>query len=131
MKLSEIIKKYRESNNMSQRQLGAQCGLSTGYISLIEKEVNPQTGKRMVPSLPVMNKLASGMGITLDDLLSMCDDMDVTLSEKDIITPAISRVNILRIAGRDGTLIEKRLSDEQVAALKGIIDQFPEADDDL
>lgn len=95
MKLSEIIKQYRESHDMSQRQLGAQCGLSTGYISLIEKEVNPQTGKRMVPSLPVMNKLASGMGVTLDDLLSMCDDMDVTLSDKDIISPANLPSNIL------------------------------------
>ena len=95
MKLSEIIKKYRESHNMSQRQLGAQCGLSTGYISLIEKEVNPQTGKRMVPSLPVMNKLASGMGVTLDDLLSMCDDMDVTLSDKGILSPASLPANIL------------------------------------
>jgi len=80
---------------MSQRQLGAQCGLSTGYISLIEKEVNPQTGKRMVPSLPVMNKLASGMGVTLDDLLSMCDDMDVTLSDKDILSSANFPANIL------------------------------------
>lgn len=131
MKLSEIIKKYRESHNISQRQMGAQCGLSTGYISLIEKEVNPQTGKRMIPSLPVMNKLASGMGITLDDLLSMCDDMDVTLSEKDVLFPVAPRTNTLRIAGRDGSLIEKKLSDEQVAALKGIINQFPEADDDL
>lgn len=90
MKLSEIIKKYRESHDLSQRQLGAQCGLSTGYISLIEKEINPQTGKPMVPSLPVMNKLSIGMGLTLDELLAMCDDMDVSLNDRDLITPAAS-----------------------------------------
>ena len=45
MKLSEIIKKYRKEHDLSQRQMGARCGLSTGYISLIEKEINPQTGK--------------------------------------------------------------------------------------
>ena len=28
------------------------------------------------------------MGLTLDDLLAVCDDMDVTLSEKDSILPA-------------------------------------------
>lgn len=39
----------------------------------------------MVPSLPVMNKLALGMGLTLDELLSMCDDMDVSLNEKDVV----------------------------------------------
>ena len=88
MKLSEVIKKYRESHDLSQRQLGAQCGLSTGYISLIEKEINPQTGKPMVPSLPVMNKLSIAMGLTLDELLAMCDDMDVSLNDKELVAPA-------------------------------------------
>lgn len=88
MKLSELTKRYREEHGLSQRQMGAQCKLSTGYISLIEKEFNPQTGKKMVPSLTVMNKLATGMGITLDELLAACDDMDVNLSDKDTITPS-------------------------------------------
>ena len=42
----------------------------------------------MVPSLPVMNKLAIGMGLTLDELLSMCDDMDVSLNDRDLVAPA-------------------------------------------
>lgn len=88
MKLSDVIKQYRTEHSLSQRQMGAQCGLSTGYISLIEKEINPQTGKQMVPSLPVLNKISAGMGLTLDDLLAVCDDMDVTLSEKDSILPS-------------------------------------------
>ena len=88
MKLSDVIKRYRIEHGLSQRQMGAQCGLSTGYISLIEKEINPQTGKQMVPSLPVLNKISAGMGLTLDDLLAVCDDMDVTLSEKDSILPS-------------------------------------------
>lgn len=87
MKLSDVIKQYRSEHGLSQRQMGAQCGLSTGYISLIEKEVNPQTGKQMVPSLPVLNKISAGMGLTLDNLLAVCDDMDVTLSEQDSILP--------------------------------------------
>lgn len=88
MKLSDVIKQYRTEHGLSQRQMGAQCGLSTGYISLIEKEINPQTGKQMVPSLPVLNKLSAGMGLTLDDLLAVCDDMDVTLSDKDSVLPS-------------------------------------------
>lgn len=82
MKLSELIIAYRNEHSLSQRQLAAQCNLSTGYISLIEKEVNPQTGKRMVPTLGVLNKLAVGMGMTIDELLSACDDMEVSLSDK-------------------------------------------------
>lgn len=80
MKLSELIIRYRKEQDLSQRQLAARCNLSTGYISLIEKEINPQTGKRMIPTLQVLNKLSTGMGLSLDELLSACDDMDVSLS---------------------------------------------------
>lgn len=82
MTLAELISEYRASHNLSQRQMGAQCGLSTGYISLIEKEVNPQTGKPMVPTLTVLNKIAKGLGITIDELIATCDDMPVDMREK-------------------------------------------------
>lgn len=87
MKLSELIIEYRREHGISQRQMASQCSLSTGYISLIEKEINPQTGKPMVPSLAVLNKLAKGMGITLDSLLSVCDDMpvDISATEKTVL----------------------------------------------
>lgn len=100
MKLSELIIEYRREHGISQRQMASQCSLSTGYISLIEKEINPQTGKPMVPSLAVLNKLAKGMGITLDNLLSVCDDMPVDISatektvldEKDGLDPEIAEI---------------------------------------
>lgn len=82
MTLAELISDYRAKHNLSQRQMGAQCGLSTGYISLIEKEVNPQTGKPMVPTLTVLNKIAKGLGITIDELIATCDDMPVDMREK-------------------------------------------------
>ena len=82
MKLAELITNYRSAHSLSQRQFGAQCGLSTGYISLIEKEINPQTGKPMVPTLAVLNKIAKGMNMTVDELISVCDDMLVNISEK-------------------------------------------------
>lgn len=82
MKLSDVIIKYRTENNLSQRRLGEICGISTGYISLIEKEYNPQTGKHMIPTLGMLNKLAIGMGMTVDDLLALCDDMEINLSNK-------------------------------------------------
>lgn len=86
MTLAELISEYRQSHNLSQRQMGAQCGLSTGYISLIEKEVNPQTGKPMVPTLTVLNKIAKGMGITIDELIATCDDMPVDMREKPTLS---------------------------------------------
>lgn len=86
MTLAELISDYRKSHNLSQRQMGTRCGLSTGYISLIEKEVNPQTGKPMVPTLTVLNKIAKGMGITIDELIATCDDMPVDMRENTALT---------------------------------------------
>lgn len=83
MKLSELIKEYREQHGISQRQLAAQCKLSKGYISLIEKEFNPQTGKKMIPSITILNKLANGMGLQIDELFNLCDDMPITLNSDD------------------------------------------------
>ena len=40
-------------------------------------------------------------------------------------------VNILRIAGRDGSYQEKILTDEQLAAVKAIVDQLPDASEDI
>lgn len=37
--------------------------------------------------------------------------------------------NVIKIAGRDGSLIERRLTDEQVAALKLMLAQLPEVED--
>ncbi len=38
-------------------------------------------------------------------------------------------VNVVKIAGRDGSFMEKRLTDEQIKALQTIIEQMPDADD--
>lgn len=133
MTLSELLIKYRREHGLSQRQMAAQCNLSTGYISLIEKNINPQTGKAMIPTLTVLNKLAKGMGITIDNLFSICDDMPVSLSREE---PAIAsddgqKKNIVKIAGRDGSYIEKRLSDSDIELLLQMIDRLPDASDDL
>lgn len=40
-------------------------------------------------------------------------------------------VNIIKIAGRDGSFQERKLTDEQLAALKAIVEQMPEVPDDL
>ena len=39
--------------------------------------------------------------------------------------------NLIRIAARDGSYLERRLSDEQLAALTAILDQMPDMPDDL
>ena len=82
MTLSEIIAEYRTQHGLSQRQFAAQCGLSNGYISLLEKQMNPKTGKPVTPSLINLKKIAQGLHTSLDDILTMADDIEIDLSKK-------------------------------------------------
>ena len=45
--------------------------------------------------------------------------------------PEILEHNILRIAARDGSFIEKHLTDEDMAAVLVLIDRLPDASEDL
>ena len=49
MTLKDLVIKYRTENGLSQRQFALQCGLSNGYISMIERGVNPSTGEKITP----------------------------------------------------------------------------------
>ena len=79
MTLKDLIIEYRNDHGLSQRQFATACGLSNGYISMLEKEMNPNTKLPVTPTLPKLKQLASGMGISLTDLLVKVDDMPVEL----------------------------------------------------
>ena len=85
MTLKDLVIKYRADNGLSQRQFALQCGLSNGYISMLEKGINPSTGAKITQTIQALNKLAAGMHTTLNELFTLVDDMDV-----DVKTPALS-----------------------------------------
>lgn len=87
MNLAEIIINYRNEHSLSQRQFAAQCGLSNGYISMLEKGLNPKTKTPITPTLPILRKIAHGIGVSIDELLTVADDLDIDISKA---APAVS-----------------------------------------
>ena len=73
MKLSDLIIEYRARMNISQREFSRKCDLSNTYISFIEKEKNPKTGRPVVPTLEQYKKIADGMGISVQRLFELLD----------------------------------------------------------
>ena len=65
MTLGDIIRNYRENNNITLGEFANACSLSKGYISMLENNINPRNNKPISPTLPSMAKVASGMGIDL------------------------------------------------------------------
>lgn len=95
MTFSELLIKYRSDHSLSQRKFAELCNLSNGYISMLENNLNPATGKPVIPTLPALNKIAHGMGISLDDLLAMVDDDAVISLRKDPFPEELPPDNII------------------------------------
>lgn len=135
MKLGDLIREYRLEHDCSQRQLAIACGLSNGYISILEKGINPNTGRPVTPTIPQLKKLSSGMGMTLMELLDKVDDMPIDIGGTDAeqyysifcADPSlIGKMNIIRIITRDGSCEERYLNDQQLSAIKAVLDQMPD-----
>ena len=83
MTLSEAIIKYRKDHDLSQRQFALKAGLSTGYISMLESNINPKTKQPLTPTMPVLKKIANAMDISVDALFAIVDDMPISLERTD------------------------------------------------
>ena len=82
MKLSEIVKKYRDEHGLSLRSFASRCGVSHTVIYNVENELN-SVGDPFTPSFETIQKIANAMGITVNDLLRQIEDMPIYTSEAD------------------------------------------------
>lgn len=82
--LGDIIKKYRDEHGLSMDSFSEKSGISKAYISLLEKNKHPKTGKAIAPSVQCIKQAASGMDMDFNDLFCMIDG-DVSLEELDSI----------------------------------------------
>ena len=83
MTISELLKAYRKEHHLSQRAFAQKCGVSNGYISMLENEKNPCTGKEISLTIEKLKALADGMCVSLSYLLDVLDDMPVDISGED------------------------------------------------
>ena len=79
MELKTFINSYRTEHNLTMEQFAKSASLSKGYISMLEKGYNPQTGKKIIPSISALNNIAKATGTDLDHLLKIIDDIEVSL----------------------------------------------------
>ncbi|MBO7663765.1 MAG: helix-turn-helix transcriptional regulator [Clostridia bacterium] len=118
MKLSVIVSEYRQRMQISQREFARRCGLSNSYISFIENETNPRTGRPMVPTLEQYQKIAAGMDMTVHQLFELLDeDAPVDLRPSSPVSPPEDpKSDDIRLLIRG----LNRLSPEQVAQAKNV-----------
>ena len=102
MTLGDLVMQYRNEHQLSQRQCAMKCGISNGYISMIEKNVNPATGKPPIPSLQKVRAIALAMNMTADEVMRITDGDTLVSLELDTIsgTPKTPEARIVS-AGMD------------------------------
>lgn len=93
MTLGETIKNYRATHNMSMDAFSEKSGISKAYISLLEKNRHPKTGKSIAPSIQSIKQAAKGMNMSFDDLFALLDGK-VSLSEDPPQTKGL-KINVL------------------------------------
>lgn len=122
MGLGQNIRLFRERLGMSQEELAKKLGYKDrSTIAKIESNVNDITQSKIVAIAEALQTTpAALMGWESDK-----DDASASTLPKD------SNRNVIRIAARDGSYTERTLSDQQLAALKAILDQMPDVPDDL
>ena len=107
MFLGELINIYRMQNKITLQEFADKCELSKGYIAMLEKNFNPKTKSRIIPSLSTFSKVSHAMGLSLDELMAKVDeDQPVTLDELSRLSPKelVLKAQIDRLQERLQTL---------------------------
>lgn len=116
--ISDFYKRLRdlcEQKDMTVNELAAALGLSSG---------SPTAWKNgTVPRVKTIERIAAYFGVSSDMLIGQ-EKAPTREGER-------KKVNTITIAGRDGSYIVKRLTDEQLQAFKTMFEHLPQVDDDL
>lgn len=81
MTLGELVRAYRDEHQMTMQEFADRCNLSKAYISMLERNRNPKSGRPPVPSLETIRSISSAIGADFNDVIAALDaDQPVSLS---------------------------------------------------
>ncbi len=111
------LKELRESKDMSMRDVSKALGIPyTTYV-------NYEKGFRE-PNSEILIAIANYYGVSVDFVIGR--SFVIKMKEQGKMR---DNVNIIKIAGRDGSYLERKLTDDQLDLLKKMIEQLPEAEE--
>lgn len=116
------LKLLRNRKGLSQAEFAKQIGVSKSSVNMYER------GERE-PNFETLETIADYFNVDLDYLMGKSE---IENRAKAAIIPfKPDNRNVLRLAGRDGSYLERTLTDDQLKALTAILDQMPDASNDL
>lgn len=79
----DVIREYRKANDLSMADFAKLANVSKAYVGMLERGENYKTHRPIIPSLPMLSKIASGMNMRLSDLMRMVPNGLVQTSGAD------------------------------------------------
>lgn len=161
MTFGEKLRLARKAKELTQKQLAAMIRAAHNSISNWENDQNmpdPDTIQHLCWALNVEPNYFFAKNEQKEDLYEIDDLVEVDGGDAETVPVAVSGLagmgksqliaqkyvffmenkntskpaqNMLCIAGRDGTFIERALTDEQLNAFKAMLDALPDASEDL
>ena len=116
------IKERRKELGLSADTLAKMVGVSRATIFRYENGAIEK-----VPA-DFLLPLARCLGVSMSYLLGV--DADSSVDMFSVAPTEIQPANTIRIAGRDGSLVERQLTDEQLALFQSMLDQMKPIDDE-
>lgn len=100
------------------------AGFNRGTVSVWKKKY--EVGLDVTPDQDIVDKICNFFGCTESWIRGISE-------QKEKPTPVSESGparNIIKIAGRDGSFVERELTDEQVALMKNMLNQLKPIDDE-
>lgn len=116
MSFAEKLEFFLKEKKISKTQLLSDLKLGKNQFTYWKK-----TGS--IPNGFTVQAIADYLKIPMSGLIDQ--------KEKPSASGELPDKNVVTIIGRDGRYIQKKLTDEQIRALETIIDQMPDAPDDI
>ena len=117
---STRICKALQIRNMKQIDLSMKTGIPKSAISQYCSGAFKPKQKRLFLIAHALN---------VDEAWLM--GLDVPMDRNTDESVSVPACNIIRIAARDGSFVERELTDQQLAALQAILDQLPDVPEGL
>ena len=90
MNIKDYVYNYRKTHGLSMQAFANMCNLSRAYISILEKGINPTTGKPFIPTIDTLKKIAEATSTNLDSLLKMLDDSQSIIVNSEYASIVVS-----------------------------------------
>ena len=128
--LGEIINEYRKTHKMSMDSFANKSGISKPYISMLEKNYNPKSKKKIVPTIDTIAKCAKAMNMEFDDLFNALGTQKISTSHSPLIDETETLDNLanqLAAIHKEKETLQQQI-DEQTLMIAEMLQKMTEED---